>query len=48
MEQYFNDNLSDIIYMSELPPPSCFRKKAEGINSLKQLTFTLLRKLCAH
>ena len=34
--------------MSELIPPSCFRKKAGGINSPKQLTFTSFRKLWAH
>ncbi len=40
MERYINkDNVSDITYMSELIPPSCFRKKAGGINSPKQLTF---------
>jgi len=31
MERYINkDNVSDITYMSELIPPSCFRKKAGG------------------
>ena len=49
MERYINkDNVSDITYMSELIPPSCFRKKAGGINSPKQLTFTSFRKLWAH
>ncbi len=41
MESY-NKNISDITYMSELIPPSCFRKKAGGINSPKQLTFTIV------
>ncbi len=31
--------LNEITYKSELIPPSCFRKKAGGINSPKQLTF---------
>jgi len=50
MEQYINNgnNLSDITYMSELIPPSCFRKKAGGINSPIQLTFISFRKLWAH
>ncbi len=39
METYINSNVSDITYLSELIPPSCFRKKAGGINSPKQLTF---------
>ncbi len=30
MERYIND-ISDITYLSELIPPSCFRKKAGGI-----------------
>jgi len=30
MELYSDNNLSDITYMSELIPPSCFRKKAGG------------------
>jgi hypothetical protein len=42
MERYINylTVVSDITYKSELIPPSCFRKKEGGINSLKQLTFT--------
>jgi len=38
MERYIND-ISDITYLSELIPPSCFRKKAGRINS----SFALLR-----
>jgi hypothetical protein len=30
MEQYFNDNLSDIIYMSELPPPFLLSQESRG------------------
>ena len=33
MEPYINNGVSDITYMSELIPPSCFREKAGGINS---------------
>ena len=35
MEPYINNknNVSGITYKSELIPPSCFRKKARGINS---------------
>ena len=33
MEYYIKENVSDITYLSELIPPSCFRKKAGGINS---------------
>jgi len=41
METYIiKIDVSDITYLSELIPPSCFRKKAGGINSPKQLTFT--------
>ena len=35
METYIKNNVNDITYMSELIPPSCFRKKAGGINSPK-------------
>jgi len=38
MEPYVNKKLSDITYTSELIPPSCFRKKAGGINSQTQAT----------
>jgi hypothetical protein len=42
MEPYINNkgDVGDITYLSELIPPSCFRKKAGGINSPEQLTFT--------
>ena len=33
MEPYIKGNINDITYMSELIPPSCFRKKAGGINA---------------
>ena len=33
MEHYIKNHVSDITYQSELIPPSCFRKKAGGINS---------------
>jgi hypothetical protein len=33
MEYYIKENVNDITYLSELIPPSCFRKKAGGINS---------------
>ncbi len=33
MEHYIKDIVSNITYKSELIPPSCFRKKAGGINS---------------
>ena len=33
MEYYINKNVDDITYRAELIPPSCFRKKAGGINS---------------
>jgi hypothetical protein len=53
MEQYINDNLSDITYQSELIPADsfCIRKsesKRRGLiraYNLRSLTF---RKLCAH
>ena len=39
MEPYVkNNNVNDITYLSELIPPSCFRKKAGGINSQTQAT----------
>jgi len=43
MEHYIKnkDTVSDITYKSELIPPSCFRKKAGGINSHNSL-LTLL------
>ena len=52
MEQYINNgnNLSDITYVSELIPPSCFRKKAGGINShsdlysLRSISRVLIKK----
>jgi hypothetical protein len=37
MDHYIKNSVSDITYLSELTPPSCFRKKAGGINSPKQL-----------
>jgi hypothetical protein len=37
MEYTLKINLNDITYMSELIPPSCFRKKAGGINSHNNL-----------
>jgi len=42
MEPYIKDIVNDITYLSELIPPSCFRKKAGGINSPKQLTNTIV------
>ena len=33
MEPYIKGTVNDITYQSELIPPSCFRKKAGGINS---------------
>ncbi len=49
MEPYINkNNVNNITYKSELIPPSCFRKKAGGINSSKQLTFISFRKLWTH
>jgi len=51
MELYFK-NVSDITYLSELIPAALFRfasqSETAGINSPKQLTFTLFRKLWAH
>ncbi len=52
MGHYIKDNLNDITYKSELILPSCFRKKAGGINSqttygLQLASFTP-RKLSAH
>ena len=49
METYIQDNVNDITYRSELIPPSCFRKKAGGIN-LRKITYShsRVRKLCAH
>ena len=53
MEPYVkNNNVNDITYQSELIPPSCFRKKAGGINS-QTLRYNLwrsyeLHKLSAH
>jgi hypothetical protein len=52
MEPYINkNNVNDTTYQSELIPPSCFRKKAGGINS-QTLRYNLhccrFRKLSAH
>jgi len=33
MELSIDNNVSEVTYQSELIPPSCFRKKAGGINS---------------
>jgi hypothetical protein len=48
MESYINNNVNDITYQSELIPPAFLRKQEGGINSPKQLTFILFRKLWAH
>ena len=36
--EYNNIYVSDITYLAELIPPSCFRKKAGGINSQTLVT----------
>jgi len=41
-------DVSDITYKSELIPPAFLQNARGGINSPKQLTFTLFRKLWAH
>jgi len=51
MERCINNNVSEITYMSELIPPSCFRKKAGGINSQTAVPTTYvvsLRKSSVH
>jgi hypothetical protein len=52
MEHYIKNNVDDITYMSELTPTVLFRFEKQnetvGVNSPKQLTFTLFRKLWAH
>ncbi len=53
MENYINKNtVNDITYQSELIPPSCFRKKAGGINSQTAFVLRLaslsFRKSSAH
>jgi len=48
MEPYIKNNLSDITYMSELIPHSCFRKKAGGIKFVLRfalgLDWTILKR----
>ncbi len=39
--ELYEKNLSDITYKPELIPPSCFRKKAGGINSHSDLCCSL-------
>jgi hypothetical protein len=41
--EYNLKNITDITYQSELTPPSCFRKKAGGINSSPLIRFTFAK-----
>jgi len=44
--EYAINWINEITYKSELIPPSCFRKKAGGINS-QTLRYNLCRTLCS-
>jgi len=55
--QYLKSNVSDITYLAELIPPSCFRKKAGGLirafkeekqRSLTYVALSALHKSNAH